>query len=405
MPPRCKALHQYRLECFDRQGMTLDNGYDVTGSCGFFNPTHARFRKTSSGGPHAVDDASKHELVSTKLAHTPSTDSIRYAWRSRDNRKGRHVLVLPKDSPRRPSATRRICQGIWRMVTVYAYWDISWWVAVLFSFGSAIFILCALFYWLPIAYPETGFPNEATTGGGVASFVGATLFQIGAVLLIFESVNENQTGCFGWAVEELFEGRETEKGNVGRMRKAPETCEHVHQRASKRADGAKAGRSPMQQARKWQWWPSWKELRQHYIHEIGFVSNVTLAAGATIFYVTGIMSLPGVYDQLSQPVLWYVYWLTYLIGGIFFVVASAGYMLETQTKWWKPAFGVIGWHIGLWNVIGSVGWTLSAAFGYCNPSWCEYQSDLTLLWASFAFLVGSLLLWYEALDKYPIETI
>ncbi|KPI43045.1 uncharacterized protein AB675_1752 [Cyphellophora attinorum] len=386
MLPRCKAFHHHRLECFERQGMTLDSGYDVTGSCGFFNPTHACFRKNTSEAGHGLGDTSKHELDSTKLAHTPSTHSIRYAWRSRDNRKGRHVLILPKDSPHRPSTSRRISQGLWRMLTVYAYWDISWWVAILFSFGSAIFILCALFYWLPIAYPETEFANEATTGGGVASFVGATLFQVGAVLLIFESVNENQTGCFGWAVEELFEGRQVEIGQVEKkVRKAPEMCEHVHQRASKRTDGAKAGRSSTQQARKWQWWPSWKELREHYIHEIGFVSNVTLAAGATIFYVTGIMSLPGVYDQLSQAVF--------------------GYMLETQTKWWKPAFQTIGWHIGLWNMIGSVGWTLSAAFGYCNPSWCEYQSDLTLLWASFAFLVGSMLLWYEALDKYPIETI
>lgn len=49
------------------------------------------------------------------------------------------------------------------------------------------------------------------------------------------------------------------------------------------------------------------------------------------------------------------------------------------------------------------GWTISAAFGYCLESWCTYQSDLTLIWASLAFLIGSLILWYEALDKYPVK--
>ena len=34
---------------------------------------------------------------------------------------------------------------------------------------------------------------------------------------------------------------------------------------------------------------------------------------------------------------------------------------------------------------------------------CEYQSDLTLTWASIAFLIGSLILWYEAINKYPVE--
>ena len=53
--------------------------------------------------------------------------------------------------------------------------------------------------------------------------------------------------------------------------------------------------------------------------------------------------------------------------------------------------------------LGAVGWTLSASFGYCSASWCSYQSDLSLFWASVAYTIGSVLLWYEALDKYPVE--
>ena len=46
---------------------------------------------------------------------------------------------------------------------------------------------------------------------------------------------------------------------------------------------------------------------------------------------------------------------------------------------------------------------LAAALGYCDLSGCKYQSNLTLIWASIGFLIGSLILWFEALDKYPVE--
>lgn len=122
-----------------------------------------------------------------------------------------------------------------------------------------------------------------------------------------------------------------------------------------------------------------------------------------VLQVSGIMALPGIYNNISTPVLWGTYWLAYLVGGILFTVSSALYVLETQKKWYLPAPKVLGWWIGILNLIGSVGWTLSASFGYCSPSWCAYQSNLSTLWASFAFLFGSLLLWYEALDKYPVH--
>ncbi|KAK5092042.1 hypothetical protein LTR70_007909 [Exophiala xenobiotica] len=242
----------------------------------------------------------------------------------------------------------------------------------------------SFFYWLPVAYPSTEFPKETTIGGGVLFFVGATLFQVGAIFLIFEAVNENQKGCFGWAVRELFcEGD-------------PSSCAHHHQRNDK-------GKGQLLQ-RRWQWWPSWHEIRTHYIHEVGFIANVSLAVGATIFYITGILVLPGIYSHLSQGVLWGVYWLSYLVGSILFVFSGVLLLLETQEKWYKPAPHVIGWHAGVWNLIGAVGWILSASFGYCSAHWCEYQSELTLLWASVAYTIGSAILWYEALDKYPVYT-
>lgn len=78
-------------------------------------------------------------------------------------------------------------------------------------------------------------------------------------------------------------------------------------------------------------------------------------------------------------------------------------MLETQPTWYTPSPHLLGWHVGLWNLVGSIGWAIAASLGYCTSSGCKYQSKLTLIWASTAFFIGSILQWYEALDKYPIE--
>jgi hypothetical protein len=78
-------------------------------------------------------------------------------------------------------------------------------------------------------------------------------------------------------------------------------------------------------------------------------------------------------------------------------------MLETQKKWYRPAFGVLGWHIGFWNTVGGLGFTLCPAFGYDSSSWAQYEASLSTFWASWAFLIGSLLQLYESLQKYPVD--
>lgn len=322
------------------------------------------------------------------------------------------MLFLPRhdtdpNDPQLTTTLSAVGKGIWRMCTVYAWWDVSWWIAVLFSVGSAIFVISGFFYWLPLAAPSTEFTDESSIGGGVTAFIGATLFTIGGVLLIVEASNDNQTGCFGWALEQVFSHHDSDTENGSPKPKGDQTgllretaCDHHHGKGIHRQDALRLQHPETN--RKWEWFPSWQEFRHHYIYEIGFMASFILAIGAVIFYISGIMALPWIYDACSQGVLYGVYWLAYLVGGILFVVSSGLYMLETQPTWYTPAPRVLGWWIGVWNMIGSIGWTLSASLGYCTAHWCEYQSDLSLLWASVSFLIGSLLLWYESLDKYPV---
>lgn len=106
-------------------------------------------------------------------------------------------------------------------------------------------------------------------------------------------------------------------------------------------------------------------------------------------------------------------------------------MVETQKKWYIPAPKVLGWHIGVWNLIGvshsyrffhpyisklldvpghvdtvqqGIGFTLCGALGFAaSNSGCVYQGSLATFWGSWCFLVGSVIQWYESLDKHPVD--
>ena len=79
-------------------------------------------------------------------------DKGRYAfkWSSRNNRKGRHGLVLSPSldasstpTPQKSTSPKVIARGIARMVMVYPYWDVSWLVATIFTLGSAVWVINA----------------------------------------------------------------------------------------------------------------------------------------------------------------------------------------------------------------------------------------------------------------------
>lgn len=94
-----------------------------------------------------------------------------------------------------------------------------------------------------------------------------------------------------------------------------------------------------------------------------------------------------------------VYWTPQVIGGFGFIISGTLFMLETQKKWYLPAFSVLGWHIGLWNTIGGFGFFLSPVFGYDTEHWAQYQAGCQTFYGSWAFLIGSLVQLYESLDK------
>ncbi|KAJ9399064.1 hypothetical protein DTO282F9_3947 [Paecilomyces variotii] len=434
MPLSKRAFRPEREPLRDYADLELQRSH-INAPFSFLNPTHAVFKPTEK---YALEGETKRkrpegeeEAPTETIEQDPKkqqqpppraeADQIQYLWRSRDNRKGRHALQVryhdEKDpttkpryqAPRKTSEFRSVLQGIWRMFSVFPYWNVSFLVAFVFTLGSVIWVINAFFVWLPLEDPSSAFPNESLTAGGVTAFIGATTFEIGSVLLMLEAVNENTAGCFGWALEQVLREETAEAITVVKPA-SEDKCRHHH--ADRRVfvgSGRRRGHSSWTTVdaagdRTFTWFPSWTELKTHYLHELGFLASLAQLIGATIFWIAGFTGLPGIINHMSQRVTNGVYWVPQIVGGSLFITSGLLFTIETQKKWYIPAPNILGWHIGAWNFVGGIGFTLCGALGPASAnSGVEYQSTLATFWGSWAFLIGSVIQWYESLDRHPVE--
>ncbi|TVY49549.1 hypothetical protein LOCC1_G000536 [Lachnellula occidentalis] len=362
------------------------------GPFGFLNPTIRKipfnakpFATPSSGEPLEGEGEGEGEGHDPEKANAElRAEDVQREFRTRDNRKGRHaIFVVPEiaNSPKylTPPATnslKEVLKGIWRMLSIYPYWDVSYLVAIVFTWGSVVWCINAFFVWLPLQSPSTEFKDEITSAGGISAFVGATIFEFGSILLMIEAVNENRSDCFGWAVDEVLEEN-------GLLRLRPDNCTHHHGNKKNLVGKGKAlkGKPPLDttmapkeqpsspSAKTWVWFPTLHELRTHYLKEVGFLACLSQMIGATVFWISGFTALPPIYDRLTSTAAQNgAYWAPQVIGGAGFIISGTLFMLETQRKWYLPAFGVLGWHIGAWNLIGGIGFTLCGALGFASAN-------------------------------------
>lgn len=196
--------------------------------------------------------------------------------------------------------------------------------------GQVVWVMNGFFVLLPLINPGDTFNGESAWGGGVTAVVGATIFELGSVLLMIEAVNENRSECFGWALEEALDHSED---NLLLLKRDKSTCRHHHAEKSawltskgsvgseepvkgesdgeKRGDdlSASAATDSDQSRRTWTWCPSWYELRTHYFRDIGFLACLSQMFGATIFWISGFTGLPQILNVLPIPAEHGIYWL------------------------------------------------------------------------------------------------
>ncbi|KIK70293.1 hypothetical protein GYMLUDRAFT_150661, partial [Collybiopsis luxurians FD-317 M1] len=286
---------------------------------------------------------------------------------SRNHRKNRHVNRDERH------AGNNIFVGIAHMSRV-EYWNVSWAVAIAFTLGSVIWVINSFYSFLPFVDSSFGM---SLVGIGWTAWVGATVFEFGSILGVLEAWNRGDAVNFGWGVKRAFEG-ETSDDSDASGDPGPETT---------------------RRNKKWIWFST----DTKYWHELGFLAAFFQLCGASIFWISGFTALPEIQDAISTKtgVLDGVFWTPQVVGGTGFIISSSLLLLETQRKWYVPNPLNLGWQVAVWNLVGAVGFTLCGALGYAAQvsSKAAYQSSLATFWGSWAFLIGSVLQWYESVNS------
>ncbi|KAJ7054497.1 hypothetical protein C8F01DRAFT_1163582 [Mycena amicta] len=265
-----------------------------------------------------------------------------FAWTSRDHRKHRHVATSPHTG--RPRHAEGTLRKIANMRNI-EYWNISWWVAVLFTVGSIVWVINGFYAFLP--FVNTSVPENMDAVGWTA-WLGATIFEF------------------------------AETGDDSANASPREKSQH--------------------EKRKWIWFSA----SGKYFHELGFLAAFVQYWAATIFWISGFTAIPTIQNAIMPHtgVLDGVFWTPQVVGGSGFIIASAMMMIETQRRWYVPAPLSLGWHVGFWNLVGGVGFTLCGGFGYAlnQSNGIAYQSSCSTFWGGWAFLIGSIIQWYECVN-------
>jgi hypothetical protein len=276
-----------------------------------------------------------------------------------------------------------------------------------YTVGSILFVIEGVFAWGSQAFPEHIHVANNKYADSLLFFIGTLFYQIGATMAYLEAIND---GSFaGSAMRRFLDTADEEDqkrlldeklgrffGRIAspfritpaarRKRKSMEAEKLKDEKRQQELDpeagwramdrrdrpgsiypgamrpsGRRGGRDLGGQDHDieyltWRWWPTWHRFITYHIREVGYVSCTIQLFGATLYGVTGVVNLPGVFDQLKEP--WqenWAFWIPQIVASVCFLTAGFGFTYETQKRWYKPELGLLGWWIGAWAVVGSAG--------------------------------------------------
>ncbi|KAH8650843.1 hypothetical protein BGZ60DRAFT_420974 [Tricladium varicosporioides] len=148
------------------------------------------------------------------------------------------------------------------------------------------------------------------------------------------------------------------------------------------------------------WWPSAHQYRVFYRRDLLFFAGFIQFIGTWIFAIASITAVPGVISFENILIVDLSNLGPATLGGVFFLIAAMCQILNAQEHWYAPRPTTLDWQIGLWNAIGSLGFTLAGALPYIGTTNATLQATIADFWGSWAFLIGSLLQLYSSLGNY-----
>ena len=259
----------------------------------------------------------------TKAVHSFSDGSQKIIT-SRRHRKGRGpILIDPQSVKQIPVGQKNPWLRFW------APSRLTWWVAILFIIGSALFSLGGYG-----SVFKQGLPISWTEGMTLdwIFFIGSIFFTAASFSQLLESINA----------------------------------------------GDSAGLYPDEKPSNKFLWVSWQPKR------IGYMASLIQLIGAIMFnFNTGNVFLNNL-SWIQQDLL---IWMPNMIGCICFLIASRLAFMEVAHGYWKWQPGNIEWWITVINLLGSVGFMISAVYSLAVPAG-DSSASFTWLSAFFTFQGG-----------------
>ncbi|KAF4553766.1 Hypothetical protein D9617_6g094990 [Elsinoe fawcettii] len=282
---------------------------------------------------------------------------------------------------------------------------------------------------------DHGWPGEAEYGGGITGFLGSAIFLLVAILAYFEVLNAPHDTCCAYTVSNTT----TSTGSMV-VTVSPDLsqCTHHHQNHSSLLARDKAiSLTPVADpvpliavadkslatvdiipvstplapvtASVPQKSITLLPKKHHFLphlQQLAFVSAMINLLASLLYFPSTILALPPLVKHLSPHTIRYGNWLVQAISSFGMWLSSLLLVREVQTRWWVPAWGIVGWWISSLNVAGGFGFLVSGILGFVAfpevDGWLYWASMLGNLIGCWAFLVASVLQWYEATEKFPV---
>lgn len=287
----------------------------------------------------------------TQIFHTLPNGAV-VIWSSRRFRKRHSSELLP------PSVFQKQDESPPHKHPVFHYWGwktkkLSWWIGLIFTLGSILFVLGAI----PVM-----FPNAPTTTIAQINFVGSVCFTIGSYLMLLETINLNTSITHKYSEEKIAIAKGIIKHSQLFFTKI-----------------------------KWfDWLP----------HRLDFWSVQIQLVGACLFNVNCFFAL---FSNLTWQKIDLLIWFPSTVASICFCVASYLAVIEVCHCYWAWLPNKIEWWVVILNLVGSWGFLMGSIFGFfgqgtfqCCQQW---GTNLSFLVGSLFFLGGSYLMIPETLTE------
>ncbi|KAG8631578.1 hypothetical protein KVT40_000718 [Elsinoe batatas] len=260
--------------------------------------------------------------------------------------------------------------------------------------------------------------KTAVLGGPITGLIGSIIFLLVAILSYLEALNAPSDPCCAYTVTNSI----TSTGAM-LVTVAPDLsqCHHHHQNrssllASDRATSLIPPSDPTPLI----------AITDKSLTTVDVVPVATPSAPVTAAVPSRpIALLPRKHHFLPHlQQLAFLSALVNLLGNLIYfpstvflqIISSLGMWLaslllvkETQTRWWRPAFGVVGWWISMLNVTGGLGFLISGILGFaaytdtCGPLYLG--SMVANFIGCWGFFIAAVLMWYEATEKFPVVDV